>query len=173
LIKAVVPALLALLHVHFREAGLASETLALVEQGLADWTPARIRNNLYHALFNTEASIRKRAAEGCRFRLAAGLFYGHPVAFDAFDLDTACSGFSANLNPTRTAHADNIVRNQLAEGKTLRHLRAVLAPDGSFVIWGSFGDDAESVVDMPPALPAPEADDDDDSLSSDDDCDSD
>jgi hypothetical protein len=41
------------------------------------------------------------------------------------------------------------------------------------VIWGSFGDDAESVVDMPPALPAPEADDDDDPLSSDDDCDSD
>ena len=173
MIKAVVPALLALLHVHFREAGLASETLALVEQGLADWTPARIRNNLYNALFNTEASIRKRAAEGCRFRLAAGLFYGHPVAFGAFDLDTACSGFSANLNPTRTAHATEIVGNQLADSKTLRHLRAVIAPDGSFVIWGSFGDDAESVVNMPPALPAPNADDDDDSLSSDDDNDTD
>ena len=173
MIKAVVPALLALLHVHFREAGLASETLALVEQGLADWTPARLRLILYKVLFSTEARVRKHAAEGCRVGLAPGLFYGHPVAFGAFDLDTACSGFSAKLNPTRSAHATEIVGNQLADSKTLRHLRAVLAPDGCFVIWGSFGDDAESVVDMPPALPAPEADDDDDSLSSDDDCDSD
>jgi hypothetical protein len=172
LITAVAPALLALLHVHFREAGLAHETLAFVVQGLADWTPARLRHSLYHALFSTEARVRKRAAEarGC---LAAGLFYGHPVAFDALDFDTACLGFSANLNPTRTAHATAIVGNQLADNKTLRHLRAVLEPDGSFVIWGSFGDDAESVVDMPPALPTPKADDDDDSLSSDYDSDSD
>ncbi len=155
---------------HFCEAGLAHETLSFVVQGLADWTPARARRSLLQALFNTETKIRKRAAEGGRGGLGAGLFYGHPVAFDALDFDTACSGFSADLTPTRTAHATAIVDNQLAEGKTLRHLRAVLAPDGSFVIWGSFGDDAESVVDMPPALPAPEADDDDDdSLSSDDD----
>ena len=170
MITAVVPALRTLLHVHFREAGLARDTLAFVVQGLANWTPPILRFRLSAALFNTEPKIRKRAAEGCRFRLAAGLFYGHPVAFDAFDLDMACSGVSANLNPTRTAHATAIVGNQVAEGKTLRHLRAVLEPNGSFVIWGSFGDDAESVVDMPPALPAPEADDDDDdSLSSDDD----
>jgi hypothetical protein len=121
-------------------------------------------------VFNTVSKIRKRAAAGClSTSMAPGLFFGHPVAFGAFEFDKGCSGFSADLTPTRTAHAAAIVDNQLADGKTLRHLRAVLKPDGSFVIWGSFGDDAESVVDMPPALPAPKADDDDDSLSSDDD----
>ena len=173
LITAVAPALLALLQVHFREAGLAPETLDFVLQGLANWTLLTLRKCLKHGLFNftLETKIRKRAAKGGPACLAPGLFIGHPGAFGLFD--TGCSGFSADLTPTRTAHAAAIVDNQLADGKTLRNLRAVLAPDGSFVIWGSFGDDAESVVDMPPALPAPEADDDDDSLSSDDDCDSD
>jgi hypothetical protein len=171
LITAVAPALLALLQVHFREAGLAPETLDFVVQGLANWTLPKLRHRLSDGMFNfnTETKIRKRAAKGRA--LAPGLFYGHPGAFGLFD--TGCSGFSADLTPTRTAHAAAIVDNQCADGKTLRNLRAVLAPDGSFVIWGSFGDDAESVVDMPPALPAPETDDDDDSLSSDDDCDSD
>ena len=175
MITAVVPALRTLLHVHFREAGLARETLAFVVQGLANWTPPILRHSLSAALFNTEPKIRKRAAEGCRStHMAAGLFFGLPVAVGAFDLDTGCSGFSANLNPTRTAHAADIVENQLADGKTLRHLRAVLAPDGSFVILGSFGSDgAECVVPLPPALPAAEADDDDDLISSDDDSDAD
>jgi hypothetical protein len=171
LITAVVPALLALFQVHFREAGLAPETLAFVEQGLANWTPPILRRRLSAGLFNTETQIRKRAAKGGPVKLAPGLFFGHPGAFGLFD--TGCSGFSADLTPTRTAHAAAIVDNQLADGKTLRHLRAVIAPDGTFVIWGSFGDDAESVVDMPPALPGPEADDDDDSLSSDEDSDAD
>ena len=82
------------------------------------------------------------------------------------------------MNPTRTAHATSIVANQLADGKTLTHLRAVLAPDGSFEIWGSIGlDGAEYVVPLPPALPEPdsEADDNDgdDPFSSDDDSDAD
>jgi hypothetical protein len=173
LITAVAPALLALLQVHFREAGLAPETLDFVVQGLANWTLPTLRKRLSAGLFNftTETKIRKRAAKGGQLALAPGLFFGHPGAFGLFD--TGCSSFSVDLTPTRTAHAAAIVGNQLADGKTLRHLRAVLEPDGSFVIWGSFGDDAESVVDMPPALPAPEADDDDDSLSSDDDCDTD
>ena len=181
MITAVVPALRTLLHVHFREAGLARETLAFVVQGLANWTPLILRFRLSAALFNTEPKIRKRAAEGCRStRMATGLFFGLPVAVGAFDFDTGCSGFSANLTPTRTAHAADIVENQLADGKTLRHLRAVLAPDGSFVIWGSIGlDGAEYVVDMPPALPASEPDseaddnDGDDQFSSDDDSDAD
>ena len=176
-----VPALVALFHVHFRESGLAHETLAFVLQGLANWTPPRLRHNLSSALFGTEPKIRKRAADGClSTHVAPGLFFGHPVAFGAFDFDTGCSGFSANLNPTRTAHAADIVENQLADGKTLRHLRAGLAPDGSFVIWGSIGlDGAEYVVDMPPALPASEPDseaddnDGDDQFSSDDDSDAD
>lgn len=179
MITAVVPALRTLLHVHFREAGLARETLAFVVQGLANWTPLILRFRLSAALFNTEPKIRKRAADGClSTHVAPGLFFGHPVAFGAFDFDTGCSGFSADLNPTRTAHAASIVANQLADGKTLRHLRAVLAPDGSFVIWGSIGlDGAEYVVPLPPALPKPdsEADDNDgdDPFSSDDDSDAD
>ena len=172
LITAVAPALLALLQVHFREAGLARETLAFVVQGLASWTLTKLRFSLSTALLCTVTRIRKRAANGCRStHVAPGLLLGHPVAFRAFD-----RGFSADfkLNPTRTAHAAAIVENQLADGKTLRHLRAVLAHDGSFVILGSFGSDgAECVVPLPPALPAAEADDDDALLSSDDDSDSD
>jgi hypothetical protein len=172
LITAVAPALRALLHRHFLEAGLAPVTLAFVEQGLANWTLRKLRFSLSIALFSTVARIRKRAANGCRSTtVGRGLLNGHPVAFSAFDL-----GFSADfkLNPTRTAHAAAIVENQLADGKTLRHLRAVLADDGSFVILGSFDSDgAECVVPLPPALPAAEADDDDALLSSDDDSDTD
>ena len=173
MITAVAPALQALLHLHFLEAGLAPVTLAFVVQGLANWTLPKLRLSLYQALFSTVSRIRKRAANGCRSTtVGRGLLNGHPVAFSAFDP----AGFSADfkLNPTRTAHAAAIVENQLADGKTLRHLRAALAPDGSFVIMGSFGSDgAECVVPLPPALPAAEADDDDALLSSDDDSDSD
>jgi hypothetical protein len=144
-----------------------------VVQGLANWTPQKFRRSLYRALLNTEASVRKRAAEGCRStHMATQLFLGHPLAVGAFDPPAAHRCFSATA--TRTAHAASIVANQLADGKTLRHLRAVLAPDGSFVILGSTGlDGVECVVPLPPALSAAEADDDDALLSSDDDSDSD
>jgi hypothetical protein len=139
-----------------------------VVQGLANWTPSELRHSLYHSLFNTEATVRKRAAQK-----AVQLLRGHPLDVGAFDTLAAHRCFSAT--PTRTAHADAIVGNQLADEKTLRHLRAVLAPDGSFVIWGSIGvDGAEYVVPLPPALPEPDSEaDGDDRFSSDDDSDAD